>query len=146
MKAEVQIREITLDDVDAIQQIGQEISEDAIDIDFKKVIGDKIRKGEESTCLVAESNGKVVGYMISNLLYAGFGLKRSAWIVTIGVKPEYMGKGIGKQLAEETFKVYRALGISHIYSSVMWDSIDLLSFFKTLGFDRSSFINLKKRL
>jgi hypothetical protein len=29
---------------------------------------------------------------------------------------------------------------------VRWDSTDMLSFFKTLGFDRSNFINLRKVL
>ena len=33
-----------------------------------------------------------------------------------------------------------------IYTSVRWDSTDLLSFFKTLGFQRSDFINLHKSL
>ena len=33
-----------------------------------------------------------------------------------------------------------------IYTSVRWDSTDLLSFFKTLGFQRSDFISLHKSL
>jgi ribosomal protein S18 acetylase RimI-like enzyme len=57
-----------------------------------------------------------------------------------------MGQGIGKRLAEEIVRIYREKGVEDIYTSVRWDSVDLLSFFKTLGFDRSSFINLKKRL
>ncbi|RPJ10835.1 MAG: GNAT family N-acetyltransferase, partial [Desulfobacteraceae bacterium] len=40
----------------------------------------------------------------------------------------------------------REKGIKDVYTSVRWDSVDLLSFFKTLGFDRSNFINLKKSL
>ena len=64
----------------------------------------------------------------------------------MGVDPDFMGMGIGKYLAQKTFEIYRNLGIEHIYSSVMWDSIDLLSFFKTMGFERSSFINLRKKI
>jgi ribosomal protein S18 acetylase RimI-like enzyme len=55
-----------------------------------------------------------------------------------------MGRGIGASLAEEIFKFYRSKGIENVYTSVRWDSTDLLSFFKTLGFDRSNFINLRK--
>ena len=57
-----------------------------------------------------------------------------------------MGQGIGAALAEEIFGVYRTRGIENVYTSVRWDSTDMLSFFKTLGFDRSNFINLRKVL
>jgi ribosomal protein S18 acetylase RimI-like enzyme len=57
-----------------------------------------------------------------------------------------MGMGIGARLAEEIFKYYKAQGIDKVYTSVRWDSTDLLSFFKTLGFDRSNFINLRKNI
>ncbi len=142
----VLIRDLALEDAVDIQRISQAISEQGAEINFEKLIQQKITHKEECTCLVAEVNGKVGGYMISNLLYAGFGLKKSAWIVTMGVDPDFMGMGIGKYLAQKTFEIYRNLGIEHIYSSVMWDSIDLLSFFKTMGFERSSFINLRKKI
>ena len=70
--------------------------------------------------------------------------KRIAWIATLGVDPNYMGQGIGAGLAEETFSYYKSKGIENVYTSVRWDSADMLSFFKTLGFDRSNFINLRK--
>jgi ribosomal protein S18 acetylase RimI-like enzyme len=95
---------------------------------------------------VAEIDGRVVGYMISYTMYAGFGLDKSAWIATLGVDPKFMGCGIGKRLAEEILGVYQKRGVRNIFTSVRWDSVDLLSFFKTLGFDRSHFINLKKRV
>jgi ribosomal protein S18 acetylase RimI-like enzyme len=91
-------------------------------------------------------SGKVVGYMISYIVFGGFGLEKGAWISTLGVDPKFMGRGIGKKLAEEILAVYREKGINDIYTSVRWDSVDLLSFFKTLGFDRSNFINLRKEL
>ena len=82
--------------------------------------------------------------MISYILTGGFGMTKSAWIATLGVDPDFMGTGIGAGLAEETFKYYKTQGIENVYTSVRWDSTDLLSFFKTLGFDRSNFINLRK--
>jgi hypothetical protein len=57
-----------------------------------------------------------------------------------------MGQEIGASLAKEIFEYYKAHGIDNVYTSVRWDSTDLLSFFKTLGFDRSNFINLRKVL
>jgi N-acetylglutamate synthase-like GNAT family acetyltransferase len=84
--------------------------------------------------------------MISYILTLGFGIEKSAWIATLGVSPKFMGQGIGAKLAEEILKFYKDEGITNVYTSVRWDSPDLLSFFKTLGFDRSDFINLRKIL
>jgi len=140
----ITIRNITVSDAETLKVINDAITNEDADIDFAQIIKEYKQKDEEDTSFVAEIDGQVVAYMISYTLYGGFGLKKSAWIVTFGVDPKYMGQGIGKMLAHKLFEKYREKGIKHIYTTVMWDSIDLLSFFKTLGFDRSSFINLKK--
>lgn len=146
MEDTVNIREITLNDAEAIQNIRKAISEDDGEVNFVKIIEQQISEGSRKSSLVAEINGAVVGYMISATLYAGFGIKKSAWIMAIGVHPDYMGQGIGLKLARKICEVYKDKGIKNIYSSVLWDSTDVLSFFKKLGFERSEFINLKKKL
>ncbi len=146
MEDRVEIREITLKDAEAIQEIRKAISEDDADVNFVKIIEQQIAEGADKSSLVAYIDDKVVGYMISTTLLAGFGIKKSAWIMAIGVLPEYMGQGIGLKLANKICDIYKAKGIKHIYSSVRWDSTDVLSFFKKLGFERSEFINLKKKL
>lgn len=142
----IHFRSINLEDAEALKNINDAITNRASDIDFIQIIKDHKLKNEEDTSFIAEIDGTVVGYMISYIIYGGFGLNKGAWIATLGVHPKYMGQGIGKMLAIKLFQTYRAKGVKHIYTSVMWDSIDLLSFFKTLGFDRSAFINLKKVL
>jgi len=131
------------EDVDQISRIYADITMNDVDPDFKRVVEDHARSDDEA-CFVAESDGKVVGFMISYIITAGFGMAKSAWIATLGVDPSCMGQGIGAGMAEETFKYYKSQGIENVYTSVRWDSTDMLSFFKTLGFDRSNFINLRK--
>ncbi len=142
----VSIREIRVDDTQAIQDIRIAISEEDARVDFQKLVEQHISEGNGQTSLVAQVDGMVAGYMISTTLYAGFGIGKSAWIVSFGVHPNHMGKGIGLKLANRVCDIYKEKGVSSIYSSVMWDSIDVLSFFKKLGFKRSEFINLKKDL
>jgi len=142
----VEIRRIRADDAGDINRIQSAITQSPAAIDFKEIIEDQVRKGEDAS-FVAVMGEKVVGYMISYTVFGGFGLEKgAAWIATLGVDPKYMGRGIGKRLAEEILTVCEEKGITDIYTSVRWDSVDLLSFFKTLGFDRSNFINLKKDL
>ena len=132
-------------DSEEINRIYAAITLKPVDPDFKRVI-EQDAEDQKGACFVAESDGRIVGFMVSYILTAGFGMAKSAWIATLGVSPNHMGEGIGARLAEEIFKVYKAKGIENVYTSVRWDSTDLLSFFKTLGFDRSNFINLRKVL
>ena len=139
----LRIRKLLKEDANEISRIYAAITMTAVDQDFKRVVEDHAQSNDEA-CFVAESDGKVVGFMISYILTAGFGMAKSAWIATLGVDPNCMGQGIGASLAEEIFKYYKSQGIENVYTSVRWDSTDMLSFFKTLGFDRSNFINLRK--
>jgi ribosomal protein S18 acetylase RimI-like enzyme len=139
------IRELTSEDVEPISDIYSGITQKPVKPDFKALI-QRHAEREEDLCLVAEIDGRVVGFMISYILTLGFGIEKSAWIATLGVNPEYMGQGIGNNLAKKIFEFYKTKGIENVYTSVRWDSTDLLSFFKTLGFDRSNFINLNKKL
>lgn len=139
------IRTIRIEDAEEISRIQAAITKETQDIDFKRIIQEQLRRDEDAS-FVAEIDGKVAGYMISYIVYGGYGLEKSAWIATLGVHPRYMGQGIGKRLAEEIFEVYNKKGIKNVLTSVRWDSTDLLSFFKTLGFDRSEFINLRKEI
>jgi ribosomal protein S18 acetylase RimI-like enzyme len=141
----IRIRELKAIDVGDIADIYASIVRKPVDKDFKALI-EKHAQSENDICFVAEFEGRVIGFMISYILTFGFGIEKSAWIATLGVDPEYMGQGIGDRLAREIFKLYKRMGIHRVYTSVRWDSTDLLSFFKTLGFDRSKFINLKKDL
>lgn len=139
----IKIRRLKVDDAEDITRIYASITLRPVEPDFKRVVEEHAQSGEEA-CFVAEHEGKVVGFMISYILTAGFGEAKSAWIATVGVDPNYMGREIGASMAKKTFEIYKSAGIENVYTTVRWDSTDLLSFFKTLGFDRSKFINLRK--
>ncbi len=141
----VLIRKLKIEDADDITRIHAAITQSPVKIDYKRVIKERVGKADEAS-YVAEVKGKVVGYMISYIFYGGFGIEDSAWIAMFGIDPKFMGQGIGQELGKEIFSFYREKGIKSIYTSVRWDSTDILSFFKTLGFDRSNFINLRKTL
>jgi ribosomal protein S18 acetylase RimI-like enzyme len=139
------IREIKPEDAEEITAIQSSITKASPAIDFNYIIEEHVQKNGDIS-FSAELNGKVVGFMISYIVFGGFGLQKSAWIATLGVDPKYMGQGIGRLLAEKLLGIYQEKGIDHIFTTVRWDSVDLLSFFKTLGFDRSEFIHLTKKL
>ncbi len=139
------IRKLKKEDAEEISKIYHAITKTTNVDDLRKIVSQLAQRDEDAS-IVAEIDGKLVGYLISYTLIGGFGIAKSAWVANLGVNPKHMGQGIGEKMAEEIFKYHKNKKIKFIYTSVKWDSTDLLSFFKTLGFDRSEFINLKKNL
>ena len=139
------IRRLRSEDADEIKRISSAISRAYDKTDFTQIVK-KQTQSDDDASFVAERENRLVGYCISYTLSGSFGMAKSAWLAMLGVDPKFMGQGIGEMLANETLKFYKMQGVKDIYTSVRWDSTDLLSFFKTLGFQRSDFINLHKSL
>ena len=139
----LRLRRLEARDVAEISQILIAITEKRGTKDYQRAVEEEVKR-EDRVSFVAELDGKVVGFIIAYILYGAFGLEKSAWIGLFGVDPKYMDRGVGERMAQEVFDSLRKIGIRNIFSSVRWDSTDLLSFFKSLGFDRSNFINLEK--
>jgi len=139
------IRRMQATDWEEIGNIYTAITQEAGQDEFKRIV-EKSSQSETDASFVAEHQGVVVGYMIGSVLNGGFGIQKAVWITMLGVNPQYMGHGVGRCLANAIFGFSKEKGIKNIYTSVRWDSSDLLSFFKTLNFGRSEFINLTKVL
>jgi GNAT superfamily N-acetyltransferase len=111
----------------------------------QQMVKDHLRK-QEGVGFVAEKAGQVVGFIIGEIKGEGFGLERSGWLEVVMVHPRHMGTGIGYAMARRLFDHFGRKGIRDVHTSVLWDAVDMLSFFKSLGFDRSTFINLIKHV
>ena len=139
------IRKLRHEDADEVSRISASVTRSRDNTDFKRVV-EKQTQNEDDASFVAERGNRLIGYCIGYILSGSFGIEKSAWVAMLGVDPDFMGQGIGEMLATEALKSYQARGIRDVYTSVRWDSADLLSFFKALGFQRSDFIHLYKRL
>jgi ribosomal protein S18 acetylase RimI-like enzyme len=138
-------RKLRASDGKAIQNIIKSIAHRTSNLDYEKITEEEAKRPDNGS-FVAEVDGEVIGFVISYILYGVFGIEKSAWLAMIGIDPKYMDQGIGKNLADEIFKFYNKMGIVNIFTSVRWDSTDMLSYFKALGFDRSNYINLTKTI
>jgi len=139
------VRRLKPQDTGEITRISLAITRAHDKTDIERVIA-KQTQSDDDASFVAVLDNRLVGYCISYVLSGSFGIAKSAWLAMLGVDPKFMGQGIGEMLAQEVFTFYKQQGVKDIYTSVRWDSTDLLSFFKTLGFQRSDFINLYKSL
>lgn len=88
--------------------------------------------------LVAEDDGRVVGFVIGSLYYGEYGvLEPSASIDAISVDPASRGKKVGKALMRQLRLNLAALGITVLRTEVSWDNFELLAFFSNQGFTPS---------
>lgn len=139
------VRRLRSDDAKEVSRISSSITGRYSQKDFRSII-EKQAQSPYDASFVAERENQLAGFCLSYILPGSFGIEKSAWLALIAVSPDFMGQGIGKMLAKETLKHYKEQGVINVYASVKWDATDLLSFFKTLGFRRSDFINLYKEL
>jgi len=139
------IRKLTARDLPQVVAIQGIITRQKVTAEKIAILKEHIKK-EGNISLVAVADKRMVGFLISELMTNSFGLDQGGWIKNVGVLPQYMGKGIGQSLANQLFDAYRRKGINEIFTASRWDWGDLLSFFKSLGFDRGNFINLYKKL
>jgi ribosomal protein S18 acetylase RimI-like enzyme len=141
----IKIRKIGADNIPEIVAIQEAILQKKVSKKWIRMVDARLKK-QEAVGFVASKDGQVVGFLIGEIKGESFGLEQSGWIEMVGVHPSHMGIGIGRILAEKLFDFFKKEGIRDIYTTVLWDAGDMLSFFKAIGFDRSPFINLRKHL
>ena len=144
-KKGIETRTIRAEDVPQIVAIQESIIKKKVSKKWIQMVEEHLQK-QEGVGFVASKGGQVVGFIIGEIKGEGFGLEQSGWIEVVGVLPRQMGTGIGKALAKKLSDFFKKKVIYDVYTAVRWDAVDMLSFFKSLGFDRSTFINLRKRL
>lgn len=100
-----------------------------------------------NTSLVAELDGKVVGFIMGDVYFGEFGIpETSATIDTLGVHPDYQNRGVAHDLMDQFLTNMKAVGVSKVYTLVNWSDFALEHFFANHKFLPSRRINLELQL
>ncbi len=105
---------------------------------------DLVKKRSQISFIVAESDGKVIGFIIGGASRWEYGVPENiGWIDTIGVDPAFQRKGIAKILFTEMTDNLKKVGVDTIITFVNRRDPNLLNFFNSLGFQKGDMINLE---
>lgn len=86
-----------------------------------------------ATAVIAEIDNKPIGYAIYYPMFASFATKMNAYIEDLFIKPEYRGKGFGKEFFHKLLEMIKDEGYSKLeWSCLDWNTLSI-EFYKKLG-------------
>jgi predicted N-acetyltransferase YhbS len=142
----MKIRPLKKEDLDAIVEIDEKVLGENRRNYWKRKLELMDNKSSQVS-LVAEVEGKVVGFILGDVSGWEFGVPDTiGWIDTIGIDPVYQKKGLATALAQELVKKLKTVGVRTIYTLVSWNDWNLLQFFHAMGFTRGDMINLELKI
>jgi ribosomal protein S18 acetylase RimI-like enzyme len=132
------IRPVDELDIDSIVAIDEKISGRYRPEVWERRIGYHLRRDPEAS-VVAESGGKVVGFMLGEVRSGEFGLDEpTGWIEVLGVDPGERGQAIGRRMAEAVLAHFKSQGATSVRTLVDEEMGEIAGFFVSLGFAPSS--------
>jgi len=151
--AGVKIRPLSLDNIKDIVRIGKHIegklgiiNEERMEY-LKEATRYNIERSDPMMSLGAELDENIVGFIIGEIRIWEFGIgEKTGWIRILGVDPDFQRRGIGRKLGEALLEHFERRGIKRVRTMAEWYTGDLISFFKSLGFDMLNMIPLEKEL
>jgi ribosomal protein S18 acetylase RimI-like enzyme len=96
---------------------------------------------------VAESGGKVVGFMLGDLRAGEFGLEEpSGWIERFGIDPDFRGQDLGRKLFDAIKLHFTAEGAKSVRTLVDTNDGGVAGFLKAIGFTPAPLQALEMRI
>jgi len=96
---------------------------------------------------VAESDGKVVGFMLGDCRAGEFGLEApSGWIERFGIDPAFRGRDLGRQMFEAMCRHFKAEGAKSVRTLVDTNDGGVAGFLKAIGFTPAPLQALEMRI
>ena len=147
-KSTVTVRLMAVEDFNAVVGIDEKVLKVSRPDYYRLKFEDYVQSTDRlPTSLVAEDEkGKVVGFIMGGLYIGEYGISQEATLDSIGVDPDYQGKGVGEQLIMEYIDHLKALDVKKVSTLVDWNDSKLLHFFSKNGFSPSKTINLERVL
>ena len=143
----ISVRPIELGDLDAIVRIDEKLSgQTRKEYWLQRLELAALRPPWMS--LVAETDGRVVGFLLGWVGESEFGIAQSTgWVDLIGVDPPYRGRGIAQTLLQRFVDSGRELrAIEKVATLIDLGQADVREFFTRVGFHHGPMIQMERSI
>ena len=143
----VTVRPIEPSDLDAVALIDEKLTGLARK-DYWRVRFDIAALRPPWMSLVAEMDGRVVGYLFGWVGESEFGMReRTGWVDLIGVDPAYRNRGVGHALLDRFISGGQELrGIDKVATLIDLSQAEIREFFVRCGFRHGHMVQLERTL
>lgn len=144
-RVQPKIRVLRNEDLDACVRIDKMVSgQERREYYQRKLAGIVGNSHNINASLVAELDGRVVGFMMGDIYFGEYGIpENTGTIDTLGVHPDYQNRGVASDLIEQFLDNMKVAGVKRVYTLVNWDDFGLEKFFNRHKFAPSKRINLE---
>ena len=141
----ITLREAQEDDLQKLQYLDDEVFIDNqkydndLDMDWAKSERGRqyfsdLLKDPNSYCLLAQDNGKPIGYLVCLPKNVNYRKNKCVEIGNMGISPKYRSQGIGSMLIKKTLEWAKSEGYQKMYVSSYFDNQKAIMFYKKNGF------------
>jgi len=153
VSATVITRLLDMDDLDEILLIAEKIERDDNSekaerlASLKETAVYQLQHGEPLLNLGAEIDGNLAGFIFGEIKFWEFGRgEKTGWIKVLGVAQDFQGMGVGYKLGETLLDHFKKKNVRKVRTLVDWYEGDLISYFKSLGFNMLNMLPLEKEI
>lgn len=140
---QVEIRDLSEEDIDAVLAIDQKISDRASTYATSPTSD---IAGELDVSVVAETAGQVVGFLLGQIADSRYETADIAWLRLIGIEPDYQRRGIGSRMVAAFLERCQQKKAQSVRIMVGTNDRWMLSFVGSLGFTRAERVEYIKRI
>lgn len=148
MAVQVNVRMIRMNDLDGVVAIDKLITGQERREYYQRKLAQAVdNEHNVNASLVAEVDGKLVGFMMGDVFFGEYGIPdATATIDTIGVHPDFQKHGVASDLMDQFLMNMKAANVKKIYTLVNWNDFALEGFFSRHKFQPSKRISLELQL
>jgi ribosomal protein S18 acetylase RimI-like enzyme len=144
----IEVRDLRAEHLDEVVRIDALHSGERNPRYWKRVFRDFFDAASESSVvgLAAESDGRMIGYLLGDVRAVEFGSEACGWVFAVGVDPTGVRGGVASALLAEACRRFKEAGVQRVRTMVRRNAVDVLSFFRANGFVGGSFVQLEREL
>jgi len=103
-------------------------------------------KANQRAFLVAELEGRVVGFITGEIRAFEFGAEPCGWVFAVAVDPEIRVNNVGTRLFDEICRIFQEAGVEKVSTLIERDSDLVLAFFRSQGMIFGRYIQMEKEI